>query len=81
MGITVCSGKKKKKKIRPAVVVCLILSFYAPLGVGNINDVELKGIANDPDSDYYYYVSDYVALQSITDRVASEACEVGKGLT
>ncbi|XP_052079210.1 collagen alpha-1(XII) chain-like isoform X2 [Mytilus californianus] len=46
------------------------------IGIGSsVNTVELKGVANDPDSIFYFSVHDFKALQSIESRLASETCQ------
>ncbi|CAC5396105.1 COL6A [Mytilus coruscus] len=46
------------------------------IGIGSsVNTVELKGVANDPDSIFYFSVHDFKALQSIKSRLASETCQ------
>lgn len=45
------------------------------IGIGSSTDsAELRGIANDPDSDFYFTVNDFKALKSIESSLASKAC-------
>ncbi|VDI28425.1 collagen, type VI, alpha [Mytilus galloprovincialis] len=47
------------------------------IGVGSsIDSSELRGIANDPDSDFYFKVNDFSALKSIESSLASKACTI-----
>ncbi|XP_063397842.1 cartilage matrix protein-like [Mytilus trossulus] len=46
------------------------------IGIGSsVNTIELKGVANDPDSIFYFSVHNFKALQSIESRLASETCQ------
>ena len=45
------------------------------VGVGsNVNDLELQNIANDPDSDYVFRVTNYKNLQSMSTAILNAAC-------
>ncbi|XP_063397843.1 cartilage matrix protein-like [Mytilus trossulus] len=47
------------------------------IGIGSSTDsAELRGIANDPDSDFYFTVNDFKALKSIESSLASKACTI-----
>jgi len=54
------------------------IEIYA-IGITNrINEQQLRTIASDPDSKYYYFAADYSALDSIVNQVSYALCRIGK---
>jgi len=45
------------------------------VGIGAINEVELKGIASDDKDFHFHYVTNYAALVSITNTIINDTCE------
>ncbi|CAC5396123.1 COL6A [Mytilus coruscus] len=79
IGIVVTDGKSNSKSATLSAVNATksagILLFAIGIG-SSIDSSELKGIANDPDSDFYFTVNDFKALKSIESSLASKACTI-----
>lgn len=77
IGILLTDGQSQNQSntIRQAVLARAegIIMFAIGIG-GRVNQAELEGIANDPDSDYVFNVDSFDALPNITDAVVNQTC-------
>ncbi|XP_052079167.1 cartilage matrix protein-like [Mytilus californianus] len=79
IGIIVTDGKSSSSSATVSAANAARASGIKLFAIGigsSISSSELRGIANDPDSDFYFKVNDFSALKSIESSLASKACTI-----
>ncbi|XP_013407529.1 collagen alpha-1(XII) chain isoform X1 [Lingula anatina] len=74
--IVMTDGKSDNRMatVKEAIMLRNFASVFA-IGVGsNVDTVELKAMATDPDSKYVFTVTDFSLLSNITTQIAADAC-------